>query len=140
MPRTVRLRKRLSHGLSVGGTYTFSKSLDDASTIGSGAALVGPGGTLSGQTLVAQNAFDLEAERGLSSFDQRHKFTGDYLWELPFGHEREWLSQPGIARDVLGDWQWSGSWTIGSGLPFTPRILGDLATSTAASMARCVPT
>ncbi len=39
---SVRLRKRLQPGLSVGGTYTFSKSLDNASTIGSGAALVGP--------------------------------------------------------------------------------------------------
>ncbi len=121
---TIRLRKRLAHGISVGGTYTWSKSLDDASTIGAGSALVNPNGTITGQTQVAQNPFNLKAEYGLSSFNQAQKFTGDYLWELPFGHEKRWLTSPGVARDVLGDWQWSGDWTIGSGLPFTPRIVG----------------
>jgi len=127
---SVRLRKRLSQGLSVGGTYTFSKSLDNASTIGSGATVASLNGasTLSsGMTVVAQNAFDLAAERGLSSFDQRHKFTGDYLWELPFGHDRRWLTNNSVWRDLLGDWQWSGDWTIASGLPFTPRLLGNFA-------------
>ena len=121
---TVRLRKRLAHAISLGGTYTWSKSLDDASTIGAGSALVSPTGTVTGQTLVAQNPMNLKAEYGLSSFDQRNKFTGDYLIELPFGHEKRWLSSPGIVRGVLGDWQWSGDWTIASGFPFTPRILG----------------
>jgi trimeric autotransporter adhesin len=124
---TVRLRKRLAHGISIGGSYTWSKSLDDASTIGAGSALVSPTGTVTGQTSVAQNPFDLKAEYGLSSFDQRNKFTGDYLWELPFGHEKRWLSSSGIGRDVLGDWQWSGDWTIASGFPFTPRILGSFS-------------
>ncbi len=121
---TVRLRKRLAHAISIGGTYTWSKSLDNASTIGAGSALVSPTGTVTGQTLVAQNPYNLKAEYGLSSFDQRNKFTADYLWELPFGHEKRWLSGSGIGRDVLGDWQWSGDWTIASGFPFTPRILG----------------
>jgi hypothetical protein len=75
---------------------------------------------------VAQNPNNLLAEYGLSSFDQRHKFTGDYLWELPFGHEKRWLANSSLARDIFGDWQWTGDWTIASGLPFTPRILGSL--------------
>jgi len=111
---SVRLRKRLTHGLSVGGTYTFSKSIDDASNIG--------GGT----TTVAQDAFDLSAERGLSIFDQRHKFSADYLIELPFGHDKMFLNQKGILRSILGDWQWSGDWAIASGFPFTPRVLGSV--------------
>ena len=74
---SIRVRKRLQGGLSIGGRYTFSKSMDNASTIGSGEPLVAQGGGragLSGVTNVAQNAFDLSAERGLSSFDQRHCF------------------------------------------------------------------
>jgi len=125
---SVRVRKRLQAGFSIGGRYTFSKSLDNASTIGSGEPIVAQGagrGGVSGVTNVAQNAFDLSAERGLSSFDQRHSFTADYLWELPFGHERRWLSGKTPLRAVLGDWNWSGDWTIASGLPFTPRILGN---------------
>jgi len=141
---SVRIRKRLSRGFSVGGTYTFSKSIDDASTIGSGAnagsgsAGLGGGGTgagtgassgtaSAGASNVAQNAFNLSAERGLSSFNQTHRFTADYLWELPFGHDKRWLTGNNAARAILGDWQWSGDWTIASGLPFTPRLLGDFS-------------
>jgi hypothetical protein len=141
---SVRLRKRLSQGFSVGGTYTFSKSLDDASTIGAGAtagsgsAGLGAGGTAAGSgassgtssagaTNVAQNAFDLSAERGLSSFNQTHRFTADYLWELPFGHDKRWLTENSVPRAIFGDWQWSGDWTIASGFPFTPRLLGDFS-------------
>jgi hypothetical protein len=125
---SVRLRKRLQGGFSFGGRYTFSKSIDNASTIGSGEPLVAQGGGgrggVSGTTNVAQDAFDLAAERGLSSFDQRQLFTADYLWELPFGHDRRWLTGNSPLRGILGDWNWSGDWTIASGLPFTPRVLG----------------
>ena len=60
------------------------------------------------------------AERGLSSFNQTHKFTADYLLELPFGHDKRWLTGNTPWRAIFGDWQWSGDWTIASGLPFTP--------------------
>jgi hypothetical protein len=112
---TVRLRKRMRHGFSIGGSYTFSKSIDDASTIG--------GGTV----VVAQNPFNLAAERGVSVFDQRHRLVADYLIELPFGHDKRWLANKSVLRDVLGDWQWSGDWTIASGLPFNPQVIGNFA-------------
>lgn len=136
---TIRLRKRLSNGFSIGGIYTFSKSIDNASSIGGGATSslgsrgLGAGGTgtagsgasvASSVANVAQNPFDLAAERGLSSFNQTHRFTADYVYELPFGHEKRWLIGNTVWRAVLGDWQWSGDWTIASGLPFTPRLLG----------------
>ncbi len=137
---SVRLRKRLSRGFSIGGMYTFSKSLDDASSIGAGATSgantpgLGAGGTGAGgggssgggAANVAQNPFDLSAERGLSSFNQTHKFTADYLYELPFGHDKRWLTANTPLRAIFGDWQWSGDWTIASGLPFTPRLLNDI--------------
>ena len=115
---SVRLRKRLSKGFSIGGIYTFSKSLDDASSIGAGATSgastpgLGAGGTGlraaeaaasagGGAANVAQNPFNLSAERGLSSFNQTHKFTADYLWELPFGHDKRWLTgQYSVARHL----------------------------------------
>ena len=137
---SVRLRKRLSHGFSLGGIYTFSKSIDNASSIGAGATSaastpgLGGGGTRaagagptasSGAANLAQNPFDLAAERGLSSFNQTHRFTADYLWELPFGHDKTWFSGNNLWRAIFGDWQWSGNWTIASGLPFTPRFLGN---------------
>jgi outer membrane receptor protein involved in Fe transport len=110
---SIRLRKRLTLGFSAGANYTFSKSIDNASS------------TSTATGVVAQNAFDLAAERGLSSFDQTHRFTGDYLWELPFGENKPWLSNAGLLRAILGNWQLSGSWTIASGTPYTARILGE---------------
>lgn len=126
---SVRIRKRLQNGYSFGGTYTFSKSIDDASSIGGGASVV------------AQNPFDLAGERGLSVFNQMHKFTGDFLAELPFGHDKHWLSDASPWRAIFGDWQWSGDWTIASGLPFTPRVLGaDLRSGTSGTIrANLVP-
>jgi hypothetical protein len=137
---SVRLRKRLAKGFSIGGIYTFSKSIDDASsigagaTVGSGGAGLGAGGTGaagggasasagSGANTVAQNPFNLGGERGLSSFNQTQKFTADYLLELPFGHDKRWLTGNTPWRAVLGDWQWSGDWTLASGLPFTPLLV-----------------
>jgi len=110
---SVRLRKRLTLGFSAGANYTFSKSIDNASS------------TSTAMGVVAQNAFDLAAERGLSSFDQTHRFTGDYLWELPFGTNKSWLANGGRMGAMLGNWQLSGAWTIASGTPYTARILGE---------------
>jgi hypothetical protein len=46
------------------------------------------------------------------------------LLELPFGHDKRWLTGNTPARAIFGDWQWSGDWTIASGLPFTPHFVG----------------
>jgi hypothetical protein len=112
---TLRVRKRLAGGLAVGGTYVYSKSIDDASSIGGGAVVV------------AQNPLNLAAERGLSSFDQRHKFTGDFLYELPFGTNKRWLSAAGPMARAFGDWAVSGSFTIASGTPFSPYLLDNIS-------------
>ena len=110
---TVQLRKRMRHGMAAQGTYVFSKSIDNASSIGGGAVIV------------AQNDLDLAAERGLSSFDQRHKFTGNFTYELPFGTGKKWLNNNGgWLENAFGDWLWSGNFTVASGFPFTPRVLG----------------
>ena len=109
---SVRLRKRMRHGLSLGGTYTYSKSIDNASSIGGGAVVV------------AQNDLDLAAERGLSSFDQRHRFTGDYYYELPLGKEKKWLNHDSWAERIFGGFAFSGNITLASGFPFSPRIFG----------------
>lgn len=109
---TLRVRKRLRHGLSLGGTYVYSKSIDNASSIGGGASVV------------AQNDLDIAAERSLSSFDQRHRVTADYLYELPFGKDKKWLSKGGMAQNIFGGFLFSGDVTLASGLPFSPQIFG----------------
>jgi len=108
---SIRFRKRMAKGIGLSATYIYSKSIDDASSIGGGGVVV------------AQNAFDIAADRGLSSFDQRHKFTGNWIYDLPFGENRR-FAQKGAASHMLGGWQWSGNFTLASGLPFTVRVLG----------------
>jgi trimeric autotransporter adhesin len=109
---SIRVRKRLAHGIGLSGTYIYSRSIDDASSIG--------GGT----SVVAQNPLDISEDRGLSSFDQRHKFTGNWIYELPFGDNHRFI-QRGAWSHILDNWQWSGDFTVASGLWFTPRVLGN---------------
>jgi hypothetical protein len=113
----IRTRRRLGRGLSLGGTYQFSKSIDNASSVSGG----GGGGTL------AQDAFNLRAERGLSSFDQPHRLNLDYNFELPFGTNKRFLSENSFLKTLFGDWQFNGSWNIASGNPATARVLGSYA-------------
>lgn len=108
---SVRVRRRMSKGLGVGAQYVFSKSIDDASSIGGGGVVV------------AQNPFDISADRGLSSFNQTHRFTGNWIYDVPFGETRAFVHK-GMWSHVLANWQWSGDFTVASGLYFTPSVLG----------------
>ena len=80
----------------------------------------------SGRT-VAQDYLDLQAERGLSAFDVRHRLLINYTYEFPFGERRHWLSRGGALAGVLGSWQVNGVTTIQSGNPYTARVLGNLS-------------
>jgi len=109
---TFRLRKRLTHGIGGSVSYTLSRSIDDASSVGGGA------------TVVAQNDLDLAAERGLSSFDQRHRVNADLTYELPFGPDRRWLNS-GVGAAWLGGWVLNANAQFASGVPFTARVLSN---------------
>ncbi len=112
----VELRRQFHGGLSVDALYTFSKSIDDAASVG------GAGHT------VAQNWQDLTAERGLSSFDVRHRLTLRQSYELPFGDRKRFLNRGGTLAKLLGDWRIMNMATLQSGNPFTARALGNLST------------
>jgi hypothetical protein len=101
----------MAKGLGVGAQYVFSRSIDDASSIGGGGSVV------------AQNPFDISADRGLSSFEQKHRFTGNWIYDLPLGENHRFV-QKGAWSHILGGWQWSGDFTVASGMYFTPRVLG----------------
>ena len=65
---------RSYHGLSLNGSYTWSKSLDSTSQ--------------NGQGVVVQNSFDVAGDRGLSDFDARHRFVMNLIYDLPFHGNR----------------------------------------------------
>lgn len=105
------LRKRFGYGLSFLASYTLSKTIDDVSSFNiTGSASQ----SVAGENDLAQNPFDLAAERGRSMFDARHRFVLSYEWSLPFWkHADTWY------KHALGDWQISGITTFMSGTPFT---------------------
>lgn len=105
------LKKRFSYGLSFLASYTLAKSIDDVSSFN----ITGSASQSSaGENDLAQNPFDLGAERGLSMFDARHRFVLSYQWSLPFFEKAE-----GWKRQVLGGWQVNGITTFMKGTPFT---------------------
>ncbi|HEV2352073.1 MAG TPA: TonB-dependent receptor [Terriglobia bacterium] len=111
------LRRQFHNGLSASAYYTYSKSIDDASSVG------GAGHT------VAQDTFNLAAERGLSVFDIRHRLNINNMYEFPFGQRKRYLNRGGMAAKLLDDWRIFGNTTIQSGTPFTARVLGNQSAS-----------
>jgi len=111
------LRKRFSHGLSFLASYTWSHSIDDVSSFNiTGSASQ----DVAGENDLAQNPFDLAAERGRSMFDSHQRFVLSYQWSLPFlQHSSTWYGH------VFGDWQLNGIVTAMSGGPFTVYDSGD---------------
>ncbi len=111
----VRANKRLQNGIALQMTYTYSHSIDDASSVGAGSAVV------------AQNWQNILAEESNSSFDIRNQVKGTFLYELPFGPDKHYLSNGNWASHAFGDWSLSGSYTLADGTPLTPAISASVA-------------
>jgi outer membrane receptor protein involved in Fe transport len=97
--------RRHSRNLSFRASYTFSKSMDDASAFLA----------TDGDDNTPQNSRNLAAEWGPSDFDVRHRLVLTATYDVP-----ALFSSP-----LLRDWQVSAIFTAQSGRPFTPRISYD---------------
>ena len=137
------LRRRLHNGLTSTVRYTYSKSIDDDSALGGQGATLptqifgvpsgGPGnsgtqvtlttaGTGASSLALAQNWLDLEAERGLSTFDQRHLLNVQFQYTTGMGLGGETLLR-GWKGTLFKEWTFLSQITVGSGLPETPVYL-----------------
>ena len=105
------LRKRFSKGMSFLASYTYSKTIDDASSFNMTGSASKP---VAGENDLAQDPYNLAAERGRSLFDARDRFVFSYQWALPFFKDAH-----GWTRNGLGGWQLNGIATVMSGTPFT---------------------
>src|SRR5262249_38954088 len=105
----LRLTRRFRRGIAGGLFYSFSKSIDDASSFGAG------GGT------VIQDDHNFRADRGISTFDRRRSLTLNWMYSTPSGG-----SGP-QRRALFRDWSINGGATTRSGSPFTAMVLGNLA-------------
>jgi hypothetical protein len=114
----IQLRRRLHNGFTASVLYTYSKSIDDAASLG----------TSAGQQ-PAQNWLDLRGERGPSSFDQRHLASVTLQYTSGMGVGGGALMS-GWRGKLLKDWTFLDSFDAGSGLPLTPLSGTDFVGST----------
>jgi hypothetical protein len=95
--------KRFSKGFSAQAEYQWTRSLSNADEVG------GP-----------QRPQFPQLDYGNTSFVARHQLVFNYIYELPFGHNRPWLSRLNtFAESILGGWQLSGISAYRGGLPFS---------------------
>jgi trimeric autotransporter adhesin len=111
----VRVNKRLGTGFALQAVYTYSHSIDNASSINAGAPVV------------VQNPNDLAAEESNSSFDLRHQVNGSFLYQLPFGPGKKYLHEKNWVAGAFGDWTLAGYFTVATGFPLTPYISASVA-------------
>ena len=102
----LQLKQRMSHGLSYSLGYTFSHGLANFRD-----------NLTAGQ--LPQNSYNYGAEMGNSVFDIRSRFVGNFIWELPFGQGKRFMSGDGAAARWLGGWQFNGIVTMQTGTPFS---------------------
>ena len=101
--------KRFSHGVRAQASYTFSRSIDDASGINSQ--------DFDNVVQYGLDWYDPTYDRGPSAFQARHNLTFNWSWEIPAG-----AAMTGIAAGLFKGWQVNNVTTIQSGQPFTVRV------------------
>ncbi len=99
----VKYNKRLSYGLTIQASYSFSKLFSDSDTASSAASYYG-------------DMYNLRLLKSVASFDQTHVVKLTYVYELPFGQGKRYLST-GAVGAIIGGWRISGIQSYASGLP-----------------------
>jgi hypothetical protein len=103
-----KLEKRLSKGLTVVANYTISKNLE---SLGSGVCTFGQGGNV-----LFLDPYNPSREKTYALLDVPQVFVMNYVYELPWGPGRHWLSH-GVLSRILGGWSSNGIATLRGGFP-----------------------
>jgi hypothetical protein len=97
------ITKRLSHGFTVSGNYTYSKALDDGLSNQNNAGFY-------------SNSFNPSVQYGPSAYDRRHVVNAYYQYDLPAG-KGHWVHGGPVIDQIIGGWYTSGIFTAYSGVP-----------------------
>jgi hypothetical protein len=100
------LRQRMSHHLTLYASHVWSHSIDDASN--------GICSCTAGVSL-PQNSFDTRAEKASSGFDQRQRFTANFVYDASFLERLH-----SLPKRLTSGWEISAIYTVNSGVPITP--------------------
>jgi Carboxypeptidase regulatory-like domain len=105
---TIEYRRRLAEGLLVQGSYTFGKALSN--TYASSSSVFDQPNTLR----------NLWSRKGVTPFDIRNGFKTNFIYELPVGKGRMFMSDAhGFLNALVGGWATNGNIRIQSGNPFS---------------------
>jgi hypothetical protein len=102
------LTRNLASNLEATANYMWSHAINDGSTGG-------------GETDYPENVMCRACERGSSDLDIRQYFSGNVIYNLPFGKGQKYL-QGGVTGAILGGWQWSNIVAARTGLPVNVTI------------------
>ena len=94
------VEKRLSHGLQVGFSYTYSHATDEQSAMG--------------LFYNGNNPLDLRSGYGLSDYDRKHVINFTYRYELP-----KFVSGSSFMSKIANGWSITGLTVIQSGQPYS---------------------
>jgi hypothetical protein len=94
-----KLEKRFSHGLTFTGAYTFSKLIDDASSVFSQTIFTGPVLNTTG----AADAFNRHLEKDVSSGDIPRVFSAGWVYDIPRIWKISGWQIGGLVRVQSGD-------------------------------------
>jgi hypothetical protein len=115
------LVKRYSFGLQFTVSYTWSKSLDDASCQGQSCSFAYSG--FGGATFRQLANGSRQSERSVSSYDIPHNLSISHNWDLPFGHGQYLLrNAPNWVDHMVGGWKLGGIYNIRSGQPWVANV------------------
>jgi hypothetical protein len=105
---------RVSQGLTLLASYTFSKFIDNVG---------GPENWASASANFSENirnVYNLAAEKSVDATDTPHSFVLSYVYELPVGNGKKFGSgMNAVANTIVGGWQTSGTLTLKEGFPLT---------------------
>src|SRR5439155_8317284 len=115
---------RLSHGLQLLGTYTNSKSIDDASVTHGGTTWLGGNTSL-------QDPNNYKLERSLSQYDIPQVLGFGYVYDLPIGKGKAigGNCHP-ILNIIAGGWKTNGIWRFSAGQPLGLGLSGGTSLQT----------
>ena len=103
---------RWHSGLNLNVSYTYSKFLDNVQG-SSGWAFPGTGS-------VIRNSYNLAPERSVDTSDIPHSLVVNYIYELPFGHGKQFGGDWNKATNaVIGGWEFTGIFFAKSGFPLS---------------------
>lgn len=113
--------RRFASGLTLLGSWIFSRSIGDA--VGDNGPGQAPGSGF-------QNPANLRGERSLFDTHLKHRFVLSGIWDFPLGRGRRFGSNlHPVLEAFLGGWSASGIVTLTTGRPFTVTVTGDPANS-----------